>query len=161
MDLSHLLGRKFGKLEVTKASGLSRIVIDARCDCGRIIRTDLVSLEQGLTLSCPQCKSEPKPKPKRKRVDYSTLIWPGKKFGLLTVIEKVIRKKKGKNVTRWKCKCDCGNDHETEPYTLVAGQCRSCGCARFVSHKEEWINKEGKGLSKPSKRSGGQRLRCV
>lgn len=52
----------------------------------------------------------------------------GQRFGKLTVIEKTDERRHGNIV--WKCKCDCGNIHNTYTYLLTSGQCQSCGCLK-------------------------------
>lgn len=48
----------------------------------------------------------------------------GKRYGRLTVIEKV----KVNNRTKWKCKCDCGNEILVFGSQLRTGNTQSCGC---------------------------------
>lgn len=54
----------------------------------------------------------------------------GKRFGRLTVIERVngtvVRGKSPK--VFWRCKCDCGNIREIDGYSLRSGNTQSCGC---------------------------------
>lgn len=57
---------------------------------------------------------------------YSKTDLTGKKFGKLTVIERAEKSKSG--VTRWKCKCDCGNEAIVSVYQLLNGNTKSCGC---------------------------------
>lgn len=49
----------------------------------------------------------------------------GKKFGKLTVINRVDNK--GEKVC-WLCKCDCGNETCVTTSNLVTGHIKSCGC---------------------------------
>lgn len=49
----------------------------------------------------------------------------GKKYGRLTVIE-IIKPKKG--LTKWKCKCDCGNEYIGIGKYIKYGNIKSCGC---------------------------------
>ena len=51
----------------------------------------------------------------------------GKRFGKLTVVEKLPESNKFK---RWlyKCKCDCGNEIIVPSNSLINGQTTSCGC---------------------------------
>ena len=53
----------------------------------------------------------------------------GKRFGRLTVLEKVENKGKTTNA-RWLCLCDCGNTTEVLGTTLRRGESTSCGCYR-------------------------------
>ena len=47
-----------------------------------------------------------------------------KKFGLLTVIEKVRRNGR----VYWMCLCECGNEKAVRTDMLTNGECTSCGC---------------------------------
>ena len=51
----------------------------------------------------------------------------GQKFGRLTVVEQAGRTKSKKVL--WKCRCDCGNETQTDSGSLVTGNTTSCGCA--------------------------------
>lgn len=59
----------------------------------------------------------------------------GKRFGRLTVIERSPSIKLG--VTRWLCKCDCGNLTVTTTGRLRNGTCRSCGCLHIESARKQ------------------------
>lgn len=54
----------------------------------------------------------------------------GKRFGRLTVIERVEDNftKSGNRITMWKCRCDCGNTTTTRGNSLKRGNTKSCGC---------------------------------
>lgn len=52
----------------------------------------------------------------------------GSRFGKLTVIERVENDAHGHS--RWRCKCDCGNDTVVIGYELKNGHIKSCGCYR-------------------------------
>lgn len=52
----------------------------------------------------------------------------GKRFGRLTVIERVNNDSRGGS--RWLCKCECGNTKEVGYNNLSSGQVKSCGCLR-------------------------------
>lgn len=69
----------------------------------------------------------------------------GQKFGHLTVIEDT-----GKRFHRsiiWKCKCDCGNEHEVTSNNLNGGQVNSCGKKDCPYHKT-YENLKGKRFGK-------------
>ena len=52
----------------------------------------------------------------------------GKKFGKLTVIEKIKYYNKNNKISvRWKCKCDCGNEIILNGYDILSGRIKSCG----------------------------------
>lgn len=54
----------------------------------------------------------------------------GKKFNRLTIIERVddYVSPKGKHLPRYKCLCDCGNMTIVNPYNVLSGATKSCGC---------------------------------
>lgn len=52
----------------------------------------------------------------------------GQRFGRLTVLQRIPNLKKG--LTRWLCKCDCGNTTTTLRHLLRSGHTKSCGCYR-------------------------------
>lgn len=69
--------------------------------------------------------------PKKEVVLQTRLI--GQRFGHLTVIEDT-----GKRLHRsviWKCKCDCGNEHEVTSNNLNGGQVNSCGKPNCPYHR--------------------------
>ena len=69
--------------------------------------------------------------PEKKVILSTRLI--GQRFGHLTVIEDT-----GKRLHRsiiWKCKCDCGNEHEVTSNNLNGGQVNSCGKQDCPYHK--------------------------
>lgn len=51
----------------------------------------------------------------------------GQRFGKLTVIESA---ESCNGRTRWRCKCDCGNEKIAYTASLRCGQTKSCGCMR-------------------------------
>lgn len=55
----------------------------------------------------------------------------GKKFNMLTVIERAENAKNGR--ARWKCQCECGNYTVVTGSNLKNGAVKSCGC--LVSEK--------------------------
>lgn len=72
----------------------------------------------------------------------------GQIFGKLTVLGKydTIPRKDGKGSrSRWKCKCDCGNECLVLRDNLVKGNTQSCGCmgneTRFVKSEERLVGK--------------------
>lgn len=59
----------------------------------------------------------------------------GMRFNRLTVIEQAGRDKYGKIL--WRCKCDCGNVTVTHGRDLVNGRCKSCGCIKNATKRED------------------------
>lgn len=56
------------------------------------------------------------------------------RFGRLTVLEKA---ENYKNLTRWLCKCDCGNTKIVVTEYLRSGRVKSCGCLRKQAGAEQ------------------------
>ena len=52
----------------------------------------------------------------------------GKRFGWLVALEKM--KPQPDGVTRWLCRCDCGNEHVVTYTNLTTGHTTSCGCKK-------------------------------
>lgn len=52
----------------------------------------------------------------------------GKRFGLLTVVERKPSDAKGQSM--WLCRCDCGNEKIIRGHDLTQGKTQSCGCTR-------------------------------
>lgn len=64
----------------------------------------------------------------------STLIdITGKKYGMLTVIRRAENAPKG--ISRWECKCDCGNIIIVRGGNLKNGNVKSCGCLKSIFNK--------------------------
>ncbi len=60
----------------------------------------------------------------------------GQRFGRLTVISISRKVQSGKRERYyWKCRCECGNYHETRSDSLTSGNVQSCGCL----HREQAI----------------------
>ena len=65
----------------------------------------------------------------------------GNRYGRLIVIEKVQRKKGDRGHTKWRCRCDCGNETISDAAALRDGRIQSCGClikeknAELFTHK--------------------------
>jgi len=61
----------------------------------------------------------------------------GRKFGLLTVKERVGSKKYGRSVQSvWRCVCECGNERDVLATALQTGRTKSCTCFR---KKRRWL----------------------
>jgi hypothetical protein len=52
----------------------------------------------------------------------------GRRFGRLVIVGRAYTV--DSNVTRWRCRCDCGNSSVVSYINLVSGNTRSCGCLR-------------------------------
>lgn len=61
----------------------------------------------------------------------------GQKFDKLTVISFAFsRKRNGKNVIHYLCRCECGNDKIIAAASLTKGLTTSCGCLRLTMMSE-------------------------
>lgn len=110
-----LTDKRFGKLVVLEKSDRridGRIVWKCKCDCGNECFVPSNNLISGNTKSCGCLRL--------------TEDFTGKKFGRLTVLEKV--SKTGDTRVLYKCKCDCGNECIIGGNDLKRGTTRSCGC---------------------------------
>ena len=58
----------------------------------------------------------------------------GRKFGLLTVIDRDYDFKSNKQ-TKWICKCECGNVKSIFRNSLIQGRAKSCGCMMYKGKK--------------------------
>ena len=96
------------------------------CKCGNEISARGDSLTSGCILSCGCYHSE---------IKTANLI--GKRFGLLTVKERVGSDSNGR--VQWFCLCDCGNTKIVSSNNLQSGDTKSCGCLQ--SWMENQINK--------------------
>lgn len=56
-----------------------------------------------------------------------------KKFGKLTVIERVENKvtKSGSSFVQWRCECECGKEAFVTTNALTSGNTKSCGCLQY------------------------------
>lgn len=85
--------------------------------CGKIFKSAVSSVGQGLTKSCGCLK---------KKNAHNFIDLTGKKFGYLTVIARD-GINKDKRAT-WKCICECGNEIAVNGRYLRNGTVKSCGC---------------------------------
>lgn len=117
--LIDLTGRRFGKLTVSEFYGKDhkgRRLWKCICDCGNEKIAYTNALTSGHTRSCG-CLY-----PKAENLE-------GKKFGMLTVLERVedTFDKSDRRYVTWKCRCDCGNITYVTANNLH-GKTTSCGC---------------------------------
>lgn len=65
----------------------------------------------------------------------------GQPFGQLTVLEKVdpYISPRGQKLTRYSCKCTCGNIVTVTTLSLKQGRTRSCGCIRRQNAKKQGL----------------------
>ena len=126
-----LTGQRFGRLTVIKEAdkyispqGLKFVQWLCKCDCGNDTIVLATNLKKGTTKSCG-CYSIEQAK-KRLFKDLT-----GQKFGRLTAIKPIENhtNSNGKSMmTKWLCRCDCGNECNVQSGNLLSGHTLSCGC---------------------------------
>lgn len=120
---SEEIGKKYGLLTVIDFDHIAsdrRYVWKCKCECGNIITSTVTSLHNGTTTMCQECA--------KKNTHQPNLINEvGKKYGMLTVLEKGVSKNKSN--AYWKCRCDCGNILTIKGTKLRSGQI-GCGCIK-------------------------------
>ena len=127
-----LAGRRFGKLVVMKRAENknSRVRWLCQCDCGNQKVCTAQQLKAGHVTSCG-CRVN------AKNVNYKDLS--GTRFGRLTALYPTLERDK-KGSIKWKCICDCGNEHFVTEDALVNGNVQSCGCRKMEVQAEVYKN---------------------
>ena len=100
-----------------------------QCECGNIKSVRSTSLRSGKSTSCGCDKGYLfSTEGSNKKIDITN-----KKFGLITALYPT-EKRSGNHIV-WHCKCDCGQEFDTDGHSLRAGLTKSCGCLN-QSHGE-------------------------
>lgn len=118
-----LSGKKFGRLLVLNLDGRNKhneYQWLCKCDCGQVCHATSYALRHGVKRSCG-CIT-------RERISKQL---EGKRFGKLTVLKRLDKKKHDCYV--WLCRCDCGNLCEVRTDGLTRGETKSCGCIHIAS----------------------------
>lgn len=131
----NVIGKRFGRLIVVadvakedrKIPKVREVI--CRCDCGNTKRVRLNNIRSGNTKSCGCLEKE--------LVHGRRRNYIGERFGRLTVMEELPSVRK--NVRRFKCKCDCGNETIVCFNDLVRNMTRSCGCYRKEFHEKRML----------------------
>lgn len=116
-----LIGQHFGKLTVLERTDKrlnNSVVWLCQCECGNTKEVPTHLLTSGHTQSCGCLNWE-----------IRGVNITGQKFGKLTALYKLPRKKKG--ALDWHCKCDCGNECNVNGNNLRSGKIQSCGCINY------------------------------
>ena len=126
-----LTGQRFGRLTVIKEAdkyispqGLKFVQWLCKCDCGNDTIVLATNLKKGTTKSCGCYNIE-----QAKKRLFKDLT--GQKFGRLTAIKPIENhtNSNGKSMmTKWFCRCDCGNECNVQSGNLLSGHTLSCGC---------------------------------
>lgn len=110
-----LAGQRFGSLLAMRESGVSKDgcrVWRCLCECGKVTDVKSGNMTSGHTSSCGCLKGKP--------------IEEGERFGSLVAVERAGSNRTGQAV--WRCKCDCGREHNAIGADLRFGKVTSCGC---------------------------------
>ena len=123
-----LLGKKFGSRTVIAQSAADPTRYLCRCECGREDYILGSALLAGRQTHCTSCARRLKP---------DKLI--GRKFGMLTVLEKCDPPEYYADQTSsyYRCRCDCGQEIVVKGTLVKMGKRYSCGCARQNGKKGE------------------------
>lgn len=126
MKLDDLTGKKFGRLTVLRRATVEDDPMAAKhtvwvceCDCGNIATKSAIGLKNYRIPSCGCAEKEA-----RSLNRFEDLT--GKRFGRLTVM---YRANKPGEITKWHCRCDCGNEVDVFAGNLKRkNHSTSCGC---------------------------------
>lgn len=122
-----LTGKKYGRLTVleqaenrTTPNGTQIVMWKCQCDCGNIVIRSAGNLRH---VAHPSCGCWVRENTSKHRLEDLS----GKRFGRLLVVERAANTGV---TTRWRCKCDCGNECVVTAQNLKRGHTISCGCYR-------------------------------
>ena len=113
----HLEGLRFNKLKVIREFPVrchGGVKWECLCDCGNTVFPTTGRLLGKKDTNCGKCLK-------------NDIV--GKKYGKLTVIKKLDKKRQTSFL--WQCICDCGTVTEATSPQLKMGVKRSCGCLRL------------------------------
>lgn len=124
-----LTGQTFGLMKVTGFAGWYEAPNGSRqskwhtkcTECGKESVKTVTTLKKG---KCT-CQIQKKIKGIQKPTLRNDLT--GRRFGKVTVLERIGMRN---GSTYYKCKCDCGNEFETQQSNLLSGAATSCGCEK-------------------------------
>lgn len=122
------VGDKFGEWEVIGEASKPYHSL-CKCSCGKIKEVNNSTLRLGKSKSCGHDIEKQTRDRCYNRTDQQVL---GKKFGKLTVVERV----NSEGSSRYRCRCDCGNEIIVRSSYLLTGSTKSCGCLRSENAKE-------------------------
>lgn len=140
-----IVGKKFNELTVLEKSNRcynykknTKVwLYKCRCSCGNITYVDKWALLKGKVVSCGHIYKEKIWKDTEKKM-------LGKKYGALTIIERMPNKifSNGVSAPVWKCLCECGNTTIVNGNNLKGGMVKSCGCKRRIKKTPHKYTKE-------------------
>lgn len=65
------------------------------------------------------------------KAKYSDNTWIGQKFNSLTVVQPIYHDSRW----AWECQCDCGEVRICNPYKVITGKTKTCGCGKVERAK--------------------------
>lgn len=122
-----ITGQKFGRLTAIKIlpeRKNGKTVWQCLCECGNKKDITATQLHNKSIKSCG-CLRREMSLARIKNVSTIKSL-KGQRFGKLTVIRMLNKRKKGSVV--WECICDCGNIKNVTTRNLKTGDTKSCGC---------------------------------
>lgn len=122
------VGDKFGEWEIIGEASKPYYSL-CKCSCGKIKEVNNSTLRLGKSKSCGHGAEKRRRDLFYNRTDKQVL---GKKFGKLTVVERV----NSQGSSLYRCQCDCGNEIIVRSSYLLTGVTKSCGCLRSENSKE-------------------------
>jgi hypothetical protein len=135
-----ITGQKFGRLTVIKRSMPNNkkrgTYWSCLCECGNTKVVVGSNLKNGTTKSCGCIHRE-------QLIERCFIDITGKRYGRLTAIERVENavSANGSRRTRWKCRCDCGNEVIVNYVDIVIGRTQSCKCIFKLEPGEASFNR--------------------
>lgn len=126
-------GQRYGPYDILFLKRLPNARGIFQCPfCNNTFEAQTNKVGSGNTTRCKKCVRKRRSElGKSKTIDIT-----GKRFGKLTVLERVVNK-------GWKCQCDCGTIIITQTSNLTTGHTLSCGCIKSKGEEKisEILNK--------------------
>lgn len=119
--------KRYSRLRVIRpVRDNGRFYWECICDCGNKKLVRMTDLERGQVKSCGCLLRD---------MGCSRMLnLVGQRFGRLVAIRFASREN---GRTKWRCKCDCGNEVEVSASSLRGGDTQSCGCFRLYSARSK------------------------
>lgn len=139
MQLKDLTGQRFGRLTVIERAdssispnGSKKTMWRCKCDCGNEVVRCLANV---YNVKYPSCGCWNKEMAVGRRLEDLT----GQRFGRLVALRRDMESTS--KLTKWICKCDCGNECSVIANNLKRGHTISCGCFREeVRPKQRFVH---------------------
>ncbi len=140
-NFKNLIGKRFGRLVAVKRVENSgrRTMWQCLCQCGssKVIMSENLTAKRTQSCGCLRLETTSK---------RNLINLVGRKFGKLTVIERLAKPKASS--AYWRCRCACGKEKKTFSYNLLRGFTNSCGCLVTQGLKARRLDFLGKRIGK-------------